>query len=244
MKFKVSGLALLIMIMQHTVRSNPAKDSIVVINAGVNGNNTTDLLERVDKDVLQRSPELTVLMIGTNDMLNTRNMLGMEEYEKNYQVLLTRLKKKTKIVLMTIPPVNSEYIITRKPELNFTANGPQDRIDSANKVIRQLASKNKCVLIDLHRILKSCGGSTADTNSLFQNEANSGTPDGVHPTADGYRIIATAVYQTISRLRTRSNRIVCFGDSITFGYEVQGGGTVEGQSYPAVLNKMFNHDQP
>ncbi|HEX2949579.1 MAG TPA: GDSL-type esterase/lipase family protein, partial [Armatimonadota bacterium] len=40
-----------------------------VLNAGVGGNNTRMLLERLDADVLAQHPDLVVLMVGTNDAL-------------------------------------------------------------------------------------------------------------------------------------------------------------------------------
>ena len=226
----------------QTAVANHFSDSIKVYNAGINGNNTADLLTRITKDVFQRSPGVVILMIGTNDMLNKRNMLSLKEYENNYRQLILQLKQKATVILMTIPPVNSPYIIKRKPELNFKANGPQKRVDSANTLIKKIATENKCVLLDLHQVLMACGGSDEQMNSLFQNEANSGIPDGVHPTANGYRVIATAVYGTISGLQMPLKEVLCFGDSITFGYNVKGAGTSEGESYPALLQKMLNHD--
>src|SRR5258705_11574636 len=140
---------------------------------------------------------------------------------------------------MTIPPVYSPYIVMRKPELNLSETGPQDRIDAANTVIRRLSEKNKCILIDLSKIMIECGGANPDITSLFLNEANSGIADGVHLTVDGYRIIATAVYQTIHLLKPGAKKITCFGDSITNGYMMEGGGTTEGKFYPALLKKML-----
>src|SRR6478735_2161294 len=90
-------------------KANTPTDSIIVYNAGVSGNNSADLLARIDKDVLKRSPGIVILMIGTNDMLNTRNLLTLQEYEKNYRELLLKLKQKATVVVMTIPPVNSPY---------------------------------------------------------------------------------------------------------------------------------------
>ncbi|MEO5997628.1 MAG: SGNH/GDSL hydrolase family protein [Chitinophagaceae bacterium] len=236
-KFRI---LLLFMFLQQMAKGNSMTDSVLVVNAGINGNNTTDLVGRVDKAVLQQSPQLVIMMIGTNDMLNTRNILSLKAYEDNYETLLNILTKQASVLVMTIPPVNSSYIIMRKPELKFSENGPTNRVDSANHIIKRLAAKFNCQLIDLNNILMACGGSDTNKQSLFQNEANSGTPDGVHPTADGYRVMATAVYQNIVRSYPAVKKIVCFGDSITYGYNVDGGGTTDGQSYPALLKKMLN----
>lgn len=40
-----------------------------VINAGVNGNNSADALERLKADVLDKNPRLVILAIGGNDLL-------------------------------------------------------------------------------------------------------------------------------------------------------------------------------
>jgi lysophospholipase L1-like esterase len=231
---------MLVLMIQQEVKAGMLKDSVVVVNAGYNGNNTADLLSRVDKDVLQRSPDLVILMVGTNDMLNERNRLSLTAYKNNYQQLINTIKNKSALVLMTIPPVYSPYIIARQPKTMYSVKGPQSLVDSANKIIKQLAVKNKCLLIDLNQILTACGGAGPEKDNLFQNEANSGINDGVHPTVNGYRVIGTAVYQFVSALKPRKKNIICFGDSITFGYKMDGEGTVKGDSYPAVLKKMLD----
>ncbi len=217
-----------------------SQNRVTITNAGYNGNNIIDLLARVDKDALSKKPQLVVLMVGTNDMLNQRNMLTVQEYKKNYQKLITVIKKDAELVLMTIPPINTEYLLQRVDPKIYAPAGPQARVDSANEVIRDLAVKNKCHLIDLNKILIACGGSTNDTASLFQNVLNFNINDGVHPTVNGYRVIGTAVYQAIVNTQPGVTNIVCFGDSITFGYKMHGEGTITGDCYPAVLSRMFN----
>jgi lysophospholipase L1-like esterase len=215
-------------------------DSVKVYNAGVNGNTTANMLARIDKDVLSKTPELVVLMAGTNDMLHTDKSVSMEVYEKNYQELITRLQKKSTVILMTIPPIYAPYLVQRKPQFKGDLHAPQARVDSANEAIRRLAAKNNCKLIDLNGILLACGGANIDKEGLFQNEANIGINDGIHPTANGYKVIATAVYQSIMDCKPGVKSVVCFGDSITKGYRMQGEGKTEGESYPAVLNRMLN----
>lgn len=228
------------MIAQREAKSVTLSDSVRVFNAGINGNNTADLLARINKDVLSRTPQLVILMIGTNDMLNLRNKLSLKQYEKNYQELIDRIKERSDLVLMTIPPVYSSYVVSRQPKAEYPKNGPQGRVDSANLVISRLALKNKCTLIDLNKVLTACGGSGPEKDCLFQNEANSGINDGVHPTSNGYRVIAATIYQALNILKPDLKKIVCFGDSITYGYKMEGQGTSEGSSYPAVLKKMLN----
>ncbi len=195
---------------------------------------------QLDEDVLSKKPELVLLMIGTNDMLNDNNILTYEAYEANYQQLITRIKPHAKLVLMTIAPINDAYILERVKPSVYGNISPQAKVDGANDIVRKLAAKNDCRLIDINHILKACGGSGTEPDSLFMNVANADINDGVHPTANGYKVIGTAVYQAISITESAVTRIVCFGDSITYGYKMEGQGTVEGDPYPAVLNRMFN----
>lgn len=215
--------------------------TIVISNKGINGNNTEDLLKRLDKDVLAQKPDLVVMMVGTNDMLNERNLLSIQQYEQNYRQLIMQIKKHSNLVLMTIPPVNSDFIIKRQKPGMYASVTPSEKVDEANVVIRKLSKEYKCKLIDLHAVLEACGGAGTDEGSLFQNEANAGINDGVHPTVDGYRVIGTAVYQALCLMYPKASNIVCFGDSITFGYKMKGQGTITGDGYPAVLYRMINN---
>lgn len=225
---------------QTVATAQPGAESVSIFNAGYNGNNTADLLVRLEKDVTTHAPDLVVLMIGTNDMLNERNMLSVDSFERNYERLIQSLIHKSDLVVMTIPPVYSTYIAERDPAFAGSGDGPEKKVDSANGVVRRLAERHHLPLIDLHRILIACGGADSSRESLFQNEANSGIADGVHPTYSGYRVIAAAVFQTLGEKWPKARRIVCFGDSITFGFRMKGAGTSTGDCYPGILQAMFD----
>lgn len=234
-------LILLLLISFHFVKATTLSDSVIVTNAGKNGNSTRDLLKRVNRDVIAHKPQVVVLMIGTNDIFYPKKVVSLETYEKNLQKLISSIGEESELVLMTIPPVYAPYIILRKPELHFSGNSEvHARVDSVNAIIKHLASKNKCTLLDLNKILTGCGGPDTQKDGLFQNEANFGIADGVHPTASGTRVIAAAVYLTVHTLKPNVKSIVCFGDSITRGYRLEGEGSSEGNTYPAILKKIFN----
>jgi lysophospholipase L1-like esterase len=68
-----------------------------------------------------------------------------------------------------------------------------------------------------------------------------GIEDGLHPTRDGYRLIAQEVYRYLKQhqLLKKNRRIICFGDSITYGAFMDGKGTAEGDTYPAFLKNLL-----
>ena len=205
-----------------------------VFNAGIGGNNTVDLLKRIDKDCLVHQPDLTVLMIGTNDM-NSMKHIALPEYEANLRKIVAQLiAAKSRVLMMTILPVYEPYLYTRHPRAFYEPEGHAKRKQQVNDVIRKIAADNKQDLLDMGYIFQQVGDVGEETDSLIQNVANSQKQDGVHPTPAGYRTIAVAVYEYITQRQLPHNRVVCFGDSITFG----DGGT-NGKSYPAYLKKLL-----
>src|SRR5699024_7369523 len=80
--------------------SNDAKDSNI-INKGINGNTTTDMLNRFTEDVTILNPKKIFIMGGTNDLLSNRpiNMIIA-----NIELMIKESLTKTKYVIIGIPP--------------------------------------------------------------------------------------------------------------------------------------------
>ena len=211
---------------QKTAEPNP-----VIINAGVGGNNTVDLLARMEKDCLAQRPELTILMAGTNDV-NSKKHVPLPDYEQNMRTICAKLLAiQSRVVLMTILPVYEPYLMTRHDPAFYKPEGHTARKLAMNDVIRQVAAVHKLPLLDMHHIFETVGNIGLDASSLIKNEANSAKTDGIHPTPEGYRTMAVAIYTFLIQRQLVKNRIVCFGDSITHG-------DGEGKNYPAYLQKL------
>jgi lysophospholipase L1-like esterase len=206
----------------------------IIINAGIGGNNTIDLLNRIDQDCLAKQPKLTVLMVGTNDM-NSVKYVPIAQYENNLSTLVKTIKSSgSKVLLMTILPMYAEHLLTRHPASFYEPEGVQGRRRQVNDVIRKVADQQKVDFLDLGHRFSATGKIGTDKDSLIQNVANSNKTDGIHPTANGYRFIALGVYDYIIDHRLPETDIVCFGDSIT-----KGDGTIDRDSYPAYLKKLL-----
>ena len=207
---------------------------LFVRNAGIGGNNTIDLIKRVGKDCLNFNPDLTILMIGTNDM-NSVKYVPLEKYKQNLELLLDTIKSSgSKVLIMNILPFFEPYLLTRHPKTFYGTEGPSGRQAAVNKAIAAIAKQKGVPLLDIHHYFAAVGRIGLDKNSLIRNEVNSGITDGIHPTVDGYRLMAALVYQRILLEGLPHQRIVCFGDSIT-----KGDGTIDHDSYPAFLRRLF-----
>jgi len=206
------------------------QNSVEVFNSGIQGNNTQRLLNRLDIDCLNLNPDLVILMVGTNDFLSETKYLAPSVYESNLDSLVKQIISNSCLILMTIPPVNSEYFYSRHPK-EFCAD-VEERIVECNNIIYKVAKKYKVKVIDVWDYFNSIGD-VADRNSLFRNMLNCGEKDGVHLTVFGNKVLATIVYSFIKENNYGFKRIVCFGDSITYGAKVN-----RNQTYPAYLSEL------
>lgn len=214
-----------------------------VINKGIAGNSTSDLLARVEKDVVALQPDLVVMMVGTNDMVNSRKLVPYAQYATQYRRLVQRIRQTgAAVVLMTSLPVDTGYLFMRHQRGLYDMD-PNRKIDSARAIVQEIAISEQVYCLDLHDIFVRRGEPGRTAASLIVNAANMGKEDGIHPTAAGYRFMAEHLYAYLKahRLLRRHHRILCFGDSITYGAFMDGAGTDTGDTYPAGLKRLLDH---
>lgn len=239
MKMKNKWVVLLLWILLLSIVN--AKDT-TVINAGVGGNSTRNLLKRVERDVLTKKPSVVVMMVGTNDALNSGNSVPIKEYEENLKKLMKQFSEVgSKVVLMTIPPCIDELLFSRHKAEFFAKRSPVDRIADVNAVVKKMGKSDSIQIVDVHALLEK-GGAGSEESSLLRNVANSRSKDGVHPTSEGYDVIAQGVYEALKAAKWHDvGTIVCFGDSITYGASMKGAGTADedAQTYPAKLARLL-----
>ena len=140
-----------------------------VVNAGVSGETTSGGNSRIDW-VLRQPMDVFILELGGNDGLRG---IPVSESRKNLQSIIDKVKKSrpaVKLVLagMQIPP-----------------NMGQQYATAFRDVYKDLASANNMILIPF--LLEGVGGEAA----LNQD-------DGIHPTAEGHRIIAETIWREIA----------------------------------------------
>ena len=99
----------------------------IFLNEGINGNTTWQVIQRLDP-ILECKPDLTILMIGTNDALgsfdidsgmryksnnNLPEVPSFEKYKEQLLVLIEKIGAQSQIVICTLPPIgeNSDLMI-------------------------------------------------------------------------------------------------------------------------------------
>jgi lysophospholipase L1-like esterase len=227
-----------LLLTEFTVTATPPK----VINAGLPGKNSRDLLNQFESKVATHKPDLVILMVGSNDMLNSSNSQPLEVYRENMLCLVKKIRAiGAKVILMNLLPCNESYVLKRHPRKFFGADTPNGKINKANQILTKIAAAEKIPLVNAARIIKNTPLDNAP-DSLLRNLSNSKAEDGVHPTATGYRLIAKAIAQAIHDYKITPSLIVCFGDSITCGIYVKLAGTAktDAETYPGNLQRILN----
>jgi len=145
--------------------------TVKVVNAGLSGETSAGGLSRLDW-VLRQPVDIFVLELGANDGLRG---LPLDQTESNLQKIIDKVKvknPKVKIVIagMMVPP-----------------NMGPDYTTQFKKVYPTLAKKNNASLIPF--LLQDVAGI---------EKLN--IADGIHPNADGHKIVASTVLKIIEPL--------------------------------------------
>ncbi|WP_195715267.1 GDSL-type esterase/lipase family protein [Ancylomarina sp. 16SWW S1-10-2] len=228
---------LLLMTSCQTINKSYNPQVVTLVNSGVGGHTTKNLLDRIDSDVINYHPDLTIVMVGTNDMLNSRKMISYEEYKQNLEQIIIKLKAEgSQVLLMSPPPADSAYLFERHDKTLYK-DAPNVIMDSLSHIVEQTALDNKVLFFNINAMFQKMDLPKHNQDLYFRNVKNCGKGDGVHPTQLGYKLIADRVFEFLSEnnLLKKFKTIVCFGDSITSGAGSVGGGTVTGKNYPSFL---------
>ncbi len=85
---------------------NKKFNNLEFVNSGVWGDQTINVLNRLEKDVFSHHPDIICLMIGVNDVLKNfdTHSLTVEEFRGRYEKLVSEIKNKTHAKLLIIEP--------------------------------------------------------------------------------------------------------------------------------------------
>ncbi|RYY15776.1 MAG: arylesterase [Chitinophagaceae bacterium] len=147
-----------------------------VINAGLSGETSSGGKNRIDW-LLRNKIDVFVLELGANDGLRG---IPVGETVANLQEIIDRVKTKypeAKLIMtgMQVPP-----------------NMGSTYANQFRGIFGQLATKNNMALVPF--VLEGVGG-----------EADLNQADGIHPTAEGHRIVAQNIWQVMQPLLAGNN---------------------------------------
>lgn len=150
---------------------NMEKLNYNVINAGLSGDTTTGGLNRIDY-WLSQPVDVFILELGANDILRG---ISPQTTAKNLQSIVDKVKGKFPDVKMALMGMELPAII------------PIQLVADFSSIFKRVADANKMAFVPF--FLKGVAG-----------KVHLNLPDRIHPTAQGYQIIADTVWPVIRNL--------------------------------------------
>jgi len=214
---------------------------VTVVNKGFPGRNTRQALALLDKEVLPLQAQHAIVYFGMNDAMNSACLLPLAEFEANLRTIVRRLSEKgaKTVALVTLNPVIEAYVRARHPR-HPQGESLQAHLAAYDQAVRRLAKERSLPLIDLREIVDRNGGPVIAENSLLRCEKNGGGRDGVHLVPAAYALLGRSAFDVVGGRVKAGEKVVCFGDSLTYGAGVKGAGGVTGETYPAELQRCFD----
>jgi acyl-CoA thioesterase-1 len=165
-------------IFEERIRWEMRRMRDIVINTGVSGNTTQNIIDDFDWRISQFKPAVVSLMIGTNDCGGYE--LGV--FEKNLDLLIIKIRE-----LNAIPILQTPNIVI--PELSVS----RKRLPEFVSVIQKVAERQKTVLIDNWGYWSITLRDHPETG-VYKNWLN----DPIHPNQTGHQEIARLMFKELS----------------------------------------------
>lgn len=221
--------------------SSLCADPVTVFNGGIGGHNSRQGNERLSSLLQKIQPQILIIGYGGNDALNSGNLVSPEDFQRNFDAMISSARKQgVKVIMLnTISPAIDSYLSERHRYPDSAT--PGERVNQYNKLIRDIAARHQLILNDIYLAVEQRGGATEAASSLVRNPANSRTKDGLHLTAAGARLLGELAAEQLKGKVHPGDRVLCLGDSITWGAGLSGAGTSTGETYPAWLQTCLNY---
>ncbi|MFC7337741.1 SGNH/GDSL hydrolase family protein [Haloferula chungangensis] len=163
---------------------------VKVVNAGVAGHTSAEGLRRIRKDVLDLHPDVVVIFFGTNDARvdAPHKFVPAGKYEAVLTEMVKEIEKiDAKVVICTLPPIDeAAYFERHETALYDEAGGTTKLWSGYRAAAMKVAKEQNLPVVDLYTEL--------------EKEADWLSPDGVHPSKEGCRIIARMVGEKVEPL--------------------------------------------
>lgn len=159
-----------------------------LVGAGVGGNKVYDLYLRLEDDVLSQNPDIVFIWVGVNDVWHKTSFgtgTDPDKFEKFYTAIINKLLDKHIRVILCTPAVIGE-------KTDFT-NQQDGDLNAYSQIIRNLAQKWHCGLVDLREIFHNY--------ELKNNPGNKDkeilTKDRVHLNEQGNQLVADKMMEAL-----------------------------------------------
>lgn len=158
-----------------------------VVNRGIGGNKTADLLDRIDKDVYDYNPSKVFLLIGINDLSAN---VDEDDLLFNINNIIKGIKSnrsKATIYVESLYPIGKER--EEKEENKKKDNYNNASINKINEKIKKMCKEENVIYVNVHDSLTNKEGRLK----------NSYTEDGLHLSSLGYLKVTSVLREYVEK---------------------------------------------
>lgn len=159
------------------------------LDRGISGQTTPQMLIRFRADVIDRKPQVVLLLAGTNDIAGNTGPTTLAAIEGNF-ISMAELARANKIrmIFASVLPI-SDYEKNRdgQPVIR-SKQRPPEQILALNAWLKEYAASHKLIYLDYY-------SSMVDEKGFLREELSE---DGLHPNKKGYDVMAPLAEQAIA----------------------------------------------
>jgi len=161
----------------------PGKD---FVNRGISGQITGEMLGRMQADVISNRPAAMVVLAGTNDIARG---VSVETIQNNIKMMADLAEKHSiKVIFASILPT-SDHHKEVNPRFEMTIGRPLAVIRELNQYISSMCKKRGFTYLNYY-------DATVDSSGQLKADLAN---DGLHPNAEGYRVMAPLALAAIEK---------------------------------------------
>ena len=154
-----------------------------ILNRGMRGQRTDQILQRFDFDVLDNRPDCMILMAGTNDLYQG---FGLQKPLQNLKAMFQKAcQAGIASVSASIPPLNVAPQPLKELILEF------------NEKLQSLAGGMGIVFCDIYRVMED-----PERPGFIPH-----SPDNVHPDVEGYRRAGEAFVPAVEEALRKAGKL-------------------------------------
>jgi len=163
---------------------------IEVVNRGVNGDTTSQMLDRLKSDVLTEKPNIVHIMGGTNDVLFTGDIIGAIN---NITLIVENLLSEGIYPIISTPiPIHVELVPDSWCQINRKNNiGPL--LEEYCNNIRKFSDIYKINMIDCYSYFAT---------KKYLKRKNEYYIDGIHLTSEGNKVLSEIFIEKLEEILT------------------------------------------
>ncbi len=160
----------------------PKRFGTTVLDRGVSGQTTAQMLVRFRQDVLDLHPDTVQIMAGTNDLAGNTGPTKLAWIEQNIRSMVELAQAHgIRVLLASVPPARA---FDWRPGID-----PRPAIAKLNHWLRDYATAHCLGYVDYHPVLAAADGGMRAAY----------TSDGVHPNQAGYEVMWPVLQQALAQ---------------------------------------------